>query len=184
MKIHGLYGGIVLIIGNILFFTSCNDSKDVTFQYKNFEIVQLESFSFRSVNNNVSSIYIYEGKDDNNELSKKKFVLYNQIKLLYFFNDNPEYISAISTSSKQVIINKKIVIVDAYWLNGFGHSDLLYFFFTKEYGLLLIKFVGAEYSLIKFDEKESEIRDLINAIKEDTEFYEWGGREPIYPPND
>ena len=147
-------------------------------------MVEVERFSFISINTKDSCICIYIGENEVEELKKMKFVIYNQKELQFYYEDNSDFIKAKYTGNKQVVINGKIIIIESYWRDGPELSDLLYFCFTKKYGLIFMKFVGAERKLIKFSQEESEIKDLINAIKEDTEFYEWGGREPIYPPTD
>ena len=168
------------------FIISCNDNEmknvDVTFQYKYLDIDWVENFSLEKIINEDSCVYTYKGKED---IVQWKFVIHNRSGLLrFYFEDNPEFIEARYTISKQVVINGKNKEVKGYFHCGIYNSDLLGFFFTKENGLLLIKHVGVDNVLIKFNQDTSEIGDLIGTIKEDTEFYEWVGREPIYPPSD
>ena len=165
---------------------SCNDNAkinvDVTFQFKYFDIDLVENFSLEKIIKQDTSVYTYKGKEDT---TKWRFVIHNPSGLLrFYYEDNPEFVEAQYTSSKQIVINEKNIEIKGYSISSLDYSDLLGFFFTKENGLLLIKYVGVDNVLIKFNQDTSEIEDLINAIKEDTEFYLWAGREPIYPPFD
>jgi len=178
-------GGLInsLLLG-IFFLTSCNDMRNVKFE-DHWESINLTvdlTLSLKMINTKDSSVYTYNGKYDD-EPFELKYVIYHQTGLLHTYN-NDLILESKYSGNKEIVINNKKIIIEAYWFEGPGYSDRLYDVFTKEYGLIFVKVVGGERRLVKFDKKESEIRDLINAIKEDTEFYTWGGREPIYPPTD
>lgn len=187
--ISGFNGGIInSILLGIFFLSSCNDMRKVKFE-DNWESINhtvIQTLSLKMINAKDSSVYIYIGKydDDDDELFKLKYVIYHQKGLLHVYDDKKLIIKGKFDCNKKIVVKNKNIIIEAYGSEEPGFGDLLYYLFTKEYGLIFVKVVGGERKLVKFNKKESEIRELINAIKEDSVFYKWGGREPIYPPND
>jgi len=195
VMMNGFSGGLInSILCFIYIFVSCSDVKKVKFEfhskYSN-EIIN-EYFYLDIITSNDSIIYLYDlktcnGKDMSNQLIRYKFIInnHNYLQLFYsnYFNDSIEPIRAKYTGSKEIIVNKKIKIVDCFHVDD-EFAELNYFFFNKEYGLLLERYnLLSDRILVKFDiNSNNEIKYLIKTIKEDDEFYTLGGREYFAPP--
>jgi len=181
---NGLNGGFLSLINLFVYFflfTNCQnkDTIDVTFKHKTNSRDFLQTYSLKKINTIDSCIYIYENKEISYkiEINKEK-------ELLFWYYDVNDYSDVYKKiTNKQFIINNKIIEVISFE-DDYSFGDLLYFLFTKEYGLILSKSVLSEIYLIKFGKEKKEINELIKAIKEDSEFYKFGGREYFPPPTD
>jgi hypothetical protein len=182
---HGYSGGLIISsICLLLLITACSqNSIKCQYKFRSLSIGNEERKDYYLTIEEYKNGYRFNYSEISDSIDHCYEVDYDKNTLRLVDNIGSDRI-AILVGEKKYELNGNSLSVMCYWPNDENIlAENLLLFYNQNYGVFLMKFTSAITELTYFEGHTKTIKSLINKIKSDSVFYNYGGRKIASPPS-
>ncbi len=183
--IHGYNGGLIGInrIVFILFVLySCSHDQDTCeYSFKSLATNREQTHTYNLTMKEHQRNYVFLYVDTKDSTSFRYEIDARKKEMQIFMNEDFDD-AALLQGEQQYELGEKTFNIECFKVNSERLGEDLLIFCNYDYGVLLLKATSFTKELTKFNGSTNDAIKVIELIKHDTIFYNYGGKVPDLPP--